>query len=30
MLPDACRRIRAAGVMLGVTLDVRAEEWRAR
>ena len=27
---DACRRIRAAGVMLGVALDVRAEEWRAR
>ena len=27
---DACRRIRAAGVMLGVALDVRAAEWRAR
>ena len=27
---DACRRIRMAGVMLGVALDVRAEEWRAR
>ena len=27
---DACCRIRAAGVMLGVALDVRAEEWRAR
>ena len=27
---DACRRIRAAGVYLGVSLDVRMEEWRAR
>ena len=27
---DACRRIRAAGVMLGVALDVRQAEWKAR
>ena len=27
---DACRRIRAAGVLLGVALDVRQAEWKAR
>lgn len=27
---DACRRIRAAGVLLGCALDVRQEEWRNR
>lgn len=27
---DACRRIRAAGITLGVSLDVRQREWRAR
>lgn len=27
---DAAKRIRAAGVMLGVALDVRQAEWKAR